>query len=136
MSAAILTRVALVAAAAAAIVLLAGFQRSEDRCTDAVAALFVDARDRPGTPVIDARAGEVIGECHGSGRLVDSAAALLQVGDREAAERLAREAVRREPESFTAWAALAGVLRQADPAGAREAAERARELNPRWQPAS
>ena len=47
-----------------------------------------------------------------------------------------REAVEREPDSFSAWAGLASVLAESDPAGSSDAAARARELNSFYRPPS
>jgi len=52
-------------------------------------------------------------------------------GELERGVRLARRAVDREPESFTAWVALAIALRDVDRREADSAMRRARELNPR-----
>jgi lipoprotein-anchoring transpeptidase ErfK/SrfK len=65
-------------------------------------------------------------------RLLDQARAALGRGDKVAARRLARSAVRLDPHSETAWLTLAAVS-EARPALAYAA--RALEVNPRSQPA-
>ena len=129
-------RIALIVAAAAAVFVLVSWQRDEDRCTDTVEALFVDLRDEAPDERVDAGIERVEADCHGGLRLIGPAAALFQVGEAERAEAVAREAIRREPESFSAWAALASILRGSDRAASRRAVERARELNPRYRPPS
>lgn len=58
----------------------------------------------------------------------------VRAGADEEAAGLARGAVEREPENHVTWAALAEALEEIDPAGAREAADRARRLNPPVSP--
>jgi lipoprotein-anchoring transpeptidase ErfK/SrfK len=65
-------------------------------------------------------------------RLLDQAKAALAGGDRVAARRLARRAVRLEPRSEAAWLTLAAV---SEPRPALAYAARALEINPRSQPA-
>jgi hypothetical protein len=117
-----------VTAVCAAVVLVA-LQRSEERCTDSVKEMFFALRDRAPEPRLDATVADIEDDCPGSSRLVDSGAVLFREGYAEQAAGVLREAVDREPESFSAWAGLASVLEDADPAGASEAAARARELN-------
>lgn len=64
--------------------------------------------------------------------LIDGAKAALARGDRVAARRLARRAVRLDPRSEAAWLTLAAV---SEPRPALAYAARALEINPRSQPA-
>lgn len=132
----LLVRIALVLIAAFAIAVLVSWQRDEDRCTDTISALFFDLRDeRPGAE-LDAGVQRTIDDCHGGLRLIGPAAVLFEQGDSPRAETVIREAIRREPDSFSAWSALAAIVRESDPAESRRAAARASELNPRHRPDS
>jgi hypothetical protein len=131
-----IARVALVVAAVSAATVLVALQRSEDGCTDSVKAMFFALRDRVPDAQLDPTVADVEADCPGSARLVDSGAVLFQEGHAEQAADLLREAVEREPESFSAWAGLASVLAGSAPAAASEAAARARELNSFYEPPS
>lgn len=111
-------------------------QRSEERCTDSVKAMFVALRDRVPDPALNATVADVEDDCPGSSRLVDSGAVLFREGHPEQAADLLREAVDREPDSFSAWAGLASVLAKSDPAESSEAAARAQGLNSFYRPPS
>ena len=113
-------RLAIVLVAVAAIVLLGSRLRDHDRCDSARAA-------------VGQRTDELTASCRDPDVIASASAVLLAAGDNDQAVRLARESVRREPESFVGWVALGLALRDRDPAGARRALERARALNPRWQ---
>ena len=118
----------LVVAALFAVVLLAAWQRDSDTCTDSVKDVLFAIRDDESA--IEDATDRVEEECEGSGRLVDAGGVLFQHGHPEAAARILREAVDREPESFSAWAGLAAVLRDGGDADeAAGAAARARSLN-------
>ena len=136
MSAPSIVRALVVVTAVCAAIVLVTLERSEDRCTDSVKAMFVALRDRVPEPQLDSTVEDVEGDCAGSSRLVDSGAVLFQEGHPEQAADVLREAVAREPQSFSAWAGLATVLEESDPAGASEAAARARELNSFYRPPS
>ena len=136
MSAPSIARALVVATAVCGIVVLVALQRSEDRCTDSVKAMFVALRDRVPEPELDATVAGVEDDCPGSSRLVDSGAVLFQQGHPEKAAAILREAAEREPDSFSAWAGLASVLEESDPAAASEAAARARDLNSFYRPPS
>jgi hypothetical protein len=112
-------RLAIVVLAAAAIVLLGSRLRDHDRCRSAQTA----------TPP---RIGQLTSTCRDPDVIAGASAALVASGAREQGLRLARESVRREPESFIGWVALGLALRDRDPAGARTALARAKALNPRW----
>jgi hypothetical protein len=70
-------------------------------------------------------------DCRGGDDLAQAGAALAIGGRTAAAERLAREAIRREPQNFLAWDALALAVRKTDRAEARRAVAAAQRLNPR-----
>jgi tetratricopeptide (TPR) repeat protein len=131
-----IARVLVVVTAVGAAVVLVALERSEESCTDSVKAMFVALRDRVPEPELDATVADVEDDCPGSSRLVDSGAVLFQEGRPEQAVDVLREAVEREPDSFSAWAGLASVLEDSDPAASSEAAARARELNAFYRPPS
>jgi hypothetical protein len=112
-------RVAIVLVAVAAIVLLGSRLRDHDRCDSARAA-------------VGQRTGELITSCRDPDVIASASAVLLAGGQPDQAVRLARESVRREPESFVGWVAMGLTLRDRDPAGSRAALARAKALNPRW----
>lgn len=127
-----LLRLLLIALAAAAVVVLSVRLGDHDACQDARRALFASAALQAGREAATTHV-ETIGErCRGSDALVAAAGALRTLGDRERALALAREAARREPESFAAWRAVAALARGRE---ARDARRRGRALNPRWAPA-
>lgn len=136
MTAPALARVALVLTAIAAAALLVTWQRSEDGCTDSVKAMFFALRDDAPAAQLEATISGVEDDCDGSSRLVDSGAVLFQEGHPQPAAELLREAVAREPDNFSAWAALASVLAASDRAATARAAARATELNPLYRPPS
>jgi predicted Zn-dependent protease len=71
----------------------------------------------------------------GTDALVLRAQVELRAGRHPQAASLARELVDQEPDSFAGWVILAASLgRTGDPAGARRALARARELNPLYRP--
>lgn len=79
----------------------------------------------------EAPALEALGDrCRGSEGLVAASGALLRQGRRADAVAFARRATREEPESATAWNALAVTARGREPAVAADAAARARALSP------
>jgi hypothetical protein len=67
----------------------------------------------------------------GTDAILTRALVQLRAGRTADAERLARQALAREPRNHEAWSALAASLGDRDPAASRRAARRARELNPR-----
>jgi hypothetical protein len=109
-------RIAIVALAAAAIVFLGARLREHDRCQSA----------QTSSPL---RVSELRANCRDPDVLAGASVVLMNSGARQDAIRLAREAVRREPDSFSGWVAVA----LTDPARARGAIARAKALNPRWQ---
>ena len=136
MSAPFLARALLVLTAVCAAIVLIGLERSEQRCTDSVKSMFVALRDRVPEPALNETVADVEDDCPGSSRLVDSGAVLFREGHPEQAVDLLREAVEREPDSFSAWAGLASVLKGSDPAESSEAAARAQDLNSFYRPPS
>ena len=136
MTAPLIARAALVAAALAATVLLVAWERADAGCTESVKSMFFALRDEAPQAQLEATVGAIEDDCAGSSRLVDSAGVLFQEGHPDEAERLLREAVDREPEGFSAWAGLASVLARRDAAGSASAAARAKRLNPFYRPPS
>jgi Flp pilus assembly protein TadD len=129
----VLVRGVLVLIAAAAIVF--GVTRLQDTnaCNDAKREGFQIALGRgvPGTA--DALARKVADHCRGGSDLAATGVALARAGAVAPAERLAREAVRRDPRDYLGWVSLAIVLqRRNEPAASRAAARRALALNPRY----
>jgi hypothetical protein len=116
----VVVRIAIVAVAAAAIVLLGSRLRDHDRCESARAAVATHI-------------AQLQSSCRDPDVIAGASAALLTAGRADDGLRLARESVRREPDSFIGWVALGFALRERDPAGSRLALARAKELNPRWQ---
>ena len=113
-------RLAIVVLAAAAIVLLGSRLRDHDRCDAARAA-------------VAQHVGELTSSCRDPDVIAGASVVLRAGGKADQGLRLARESVRREPESFVGWVALGLALRDRDPDGARRALARAKALNPRWQ---
>ena len=115
----------LLALAAIAVVVLLGTRLADHRaCEDARRDVFGSLTGKAQRDPGDLRTIE--DRCRGTEALVATAGALRTAGDTTEAERLAREATEREPESFAAWRALATLTRD------REAVRRAGALNPRW----
>ena len=113
-------RLAIVLLAVAAIVLLGSRLREHGRCDSARAD-------------VGRRAGELAASCGDPDVIASASAVLLAAGKRNEAVRLARESVRREPDSFAGWVAVGLTLRDRDPVRSRAALARAKALNPRWQ---
>ena len=132
----LLVRIALIAVAVAVGTLLVSWQRDTDRCKTTGQTLFFELRDKAPADRITRRVEETMEYCHGGEALVGRAVIMSNEGEELHALTLAREAVKRDPESFSAWTGLAFVLRESDPAQSRQARKRARELNPRYRPPS
>jgi hypothetical protein len=129
----VLVRAGLVVIAAAAVVF--GFTRLSDvrACDRAKNDGFAAALGRrvPGGP--DGLARRVSDHCSGGSDLAATSVALARGGAVVPAERLAGEAIRRDPRDYQGWVALAIVRqRQRLPAAQRRAALRALALNPRY----
>jgi len=126
-------RLAIAAVCVAAIVVLAVRLGDQDSCQDARRAVFAAAGGVPtGARALAADARTLRADCHDVDDLAAGAAGLYVAGRDADAVALARTAARRGPEVFSAWVALEGTQRRADPAAARRAEARARALNPRW----
>ena len=113
-------RLAIVAVAAAAIVLLGLRLRDHNRCETARVA-------------VAQHLAQLTSSCRDPDVIAGASVVLRAGGKADHGLRLARESVRREPESFVGWVALGLALRDRDPDGARRALARAKALNPRWQ---
>jgi hypothetical protein len=100
-------------------------------CADARSALFSTALQHAEPPAAAVRG--TIEHCRDPESVAVAAQGLTATGHPEVAVTLAREAVRRGPDEFASWAALALALRGSDPAGSARAARRAQALNPRWE---
>jgi len=125
-------RLAVVVAAVALAVPLAGRWADARACGDARVRLFAAGlSDRPPPGGLGADARTVLDRCGDEADLAAAAVSLAAARAPEAAD-VGRAAVARAPEAYTAWAALEVALRGADPEGARRAEARARALNPRW----
>ena len=126
-------RLGILGVCVAAIVVLAGRLSDQDGCEDARRAVFAAAGGAPAAPrSLAADARTVRAGCHDVDDLAAGSVSLLVAGRGADALALARDATRRGPDVFSAWAALEAAERRADPAAARRAEARARALNPRW----
>ena len=123
-------RLGILAACVAAIAVLAGRLGDQNGCQDARRTLFAAGVRGAAPPAAQVRA--LRSDCHDVDDLSAGAVSVLLAGDQRRALSLAREATRRGPDVFSAWAALEAAQRRADPAAARRAEARARALNPRW----
>ena len=115
-------------AVAAGFVLALGAARAEDRLSDLQ---FSPPRlaqaDLRRAERLEATAGRLT---PGERRVLLLASVRLRGGDAAGALALARGAAEREPENAEAWLAVARAAREADPALARTALQRLRELVP------
>jgi hypothetical protein len=129
----VVLRLGIAAVCVAAIVVLAGRLSDQNGCQDARRAVFAAAGGAPATPrALAADARTLRADCHDVDDLSAGSVSLLVAGRPDDALALARDATRRGPDVFSAWAALEAAERRADPAAARRAEARARALNPRW----
>jgi hypothetical protein len=126
---ALLARAVVVVAAIAAVVVFAQRRSDAAACEHARTALF-SAGLKGAAPA--ATVQKLTDACRDPEQIAIAAAGVTAGGHPDVGAALARTAVRRGPEEFASWAALAGALRRTDPAAADRAARRARELNPRW----
>ena len=126
-------RLGILGVCVAAIVVLGGRLSGQDGCEDARRAVFAAAGGLPAAPrSLAADARTLRADCHDVDDLSAGSVSLLVAGRSADALALAREATRRGPDVFSAWAALEAAERRVDPAAARGAEARARALNPRW----
>lgn len=128
-------RLALIAVALVAVVLLAGSLREHDACEQARTDVFAAATGAKPASVQDQAIAGIREHCRGAQNLVSASAVLFRQERLEQAQALAQEAVDEEPENATAWNALATVAAERDPATARRAARRQVELSPLDPPA-
>ena len=118
--------IALVAAAAFAVALSAA--RAEDRLADLqVRPPKLATADLRRADDLERQAGRLT---PGERRVLVLSNVRLRGGDAKGALALAQSAVRREPENAEAWLAVARAAREADPALAKTALQRLRELVP------
>jgi hypothetical protein len=119
--------------AAAAIVFGATRLSDASACEHAKDRGFAAALGRPVAGGPDKLARDVSDHCRGGSALSATSAVLSNRGALVAAERLAREAIARDPRDYQGWVALAIVAqREHHPAQQRAAARRALALNPRY----
>jgi hypothetical protein len=116
----VLVRLVVVALAVAAVVVLDIRLREHDRCQSAQTGTAVDVP-------------ELTANCRDPDVLASASFLLVTAGKRTEGARLARESVRREPDSFTGWVAVALAQRDRNSPQTRRAVARAKALNPRWQ---
>lgn len=126
-------RFGVLAVCVAAVIVLAGRLGDQDACGTARNELFAAGLRGAASPVLLARDARVLrADCHDVDDLAAGSVSVLLAGDQPRALSVAREATRRGPDVFSAWAAVEAAQRRADPAAARRAEARARRLNPRW----
>ena len=115
-------------AAAACFVVALGAARAEDRLRDLqFRPPQLSAADLRRADGLERDAGRLT---PGERRVLLLASVRLRGGDAEGALALARGAAEREPENAEAWLAVSRAAREADPALARTAVQRLRELVP------
>jgi predicted Zn-dependent protease len=116
----VLVRLVVVALAVAAVVVLGIRLREHDRCQSAQKGAAVDV-------------AKLSANCRDPDLLASASFLLVTAGKRAEGARLAQESVRREPDSFAGWVALALAQPDRNSPQARRAVARAKALNPRWQ---
>jgi hypothetical protein len=129
----VLVRGGLVLIAAAVVVF--GFARLSDvrACDRAKDEGFAAALGHRVSDGPEALARDVTDHCRGGADLAATSVALARGGSLAPAERLAREAIRRDPRDYQGWIAMAIVRqRRHQPAEQQQAARRALALNPRY----
>jgi predicted Zn-dependent protease len=129
--AAVIARLAMLLAAAAAIVVSAVWLNDAHSQSAATDALNAGDFERAARLYEDGRA-----LAPDSAAKASQAFALLKAGRADQAAALLEEVVRREPRNARAWSALAFAERDRDPARAAEAMARVRELSPPVGPTS
>jgi hypothetical protein len=127
----LLLRGAVVVGCVVAVVVFAQRRSDAAACERARTALF-SAGLKGEAPATVVR--ELTDTCRDPETIAVAAAGVTAAGHPGAAAGLARTAVRRGPDEFASWAALAGALQGSDPAASARAGRRAHELNPRWTP--
>jgi hypothetical protein len=110
-----------------------GLRRHEghDACNGARSAAFAIVEHRSPATNAPAVARRISADCRDVSVLAEGAVALLRVDQVAAARTLATTAVRRSPDGRNGWIALSQVRTKAgDPAGAKQALDRAHQLDP------
>jgi predicted Zn-dependent protease len=125
----LLARLLVVAVAVSAIAVLVPRLADHDACQTARSSITSAAFS--GHAPAGAQLDRLVGRCRDTDVLAGVSGALSAAGRMAQAAHLARTAVRREPDAFLGWVALAQALRARDPRGAAAALARARRLNPR-----
>jgi hypothetical protein len=129
----VLVRGALVLTAIAAVVFGVTRLSDTDACNHAKSQGFSAALGKPVPGGPQGLARRVTDNCRGGSDLSATAVALARGGALAQADRLAREAIRRDPRGYQGWISLAIVRQdQHRPAAQRQAALRALALNPRY----
>lgn len=123
-------RLLLAVGAVAVCLAIVGAARSEDRCSEAGAAVLRDVTGSGPRGALQPALDTLRDDCTETRPLVLAATVLARAERDEEAAPLARLAVRAEPENPGAWIALFSALQRTDPQGAARARERAVELNP------
>jgi Flp pilus assembly protein TadD len=127
---AVLTRLALVAAALVVVGLLVASRHGYDECQTARRDVLATANGSLPASQQAAAIQGVRAHCRGTDQLVNVAGLLFTQKKTEAAMKVAQEAVDEEPENALAWRALAATAARIDPATARRAARRQLQLSP------
>jgi hypothetical protein len=120
----LIVRLLLAAAALVVAASLIDVERDHDGCQDAAGKAYLASQARGAELAV--RVESMLRECEGSEPL-NRIALGLRIERPRVAARLAREAARREPDSYVAWGVLAVA---APPREAAAAQRRARALNP------
>lgn len=105
--------------------------RTDRRCADVVATAS-NLTANPSPALSRQLADDVIGRCSSPRDAGVVAVVLRGTGDTEEARSIAEGLVRRAPDDYLGWLALARL--ESDPARRQEALRRARELNPLGTP--
>lgn len=100
-------------------------------CTSASNDAFAVGLGAPATH-IGSIVDEIAAQCRGGSALASAAVVLVRVGQLRQARRVAGEAVRREPDSYLSWFALALTEQRAAPVSAVVDLARSHALDPRY----
>ena len=124
------TRVALLAAAVATVAFMVAAERADRPCRAAGQEVFAASGGFFPLSRLDPAIDRLRDSCRDPAALLASANALRAARFPGRAAALARAVTRSEPENYGAWVELALSAARSDPAEARAARRRARELNP------
>jgi hypothetical protein len=116
----VLVRLVVVALAIAAVAVVGSRLGEDERCQSAQTGTAVDV-------------AKLSANCRDPDVLASASFLLVTAGKRAEGARLAQESVRREPDSFAGWVAVALAQRDRNSPQTRRAVARAKALNPRWQ---